>query len=38
MNYYINVAILGGVSVGNSTLLNTLFIEQYSDMSYKRTR
>jgi small GTP-binding protein len=34
---YINIAILGGVSVGKSTLLNTLFAEQYSDTKYKRT-
>jgi len=32
-----NIAILGRVFVGKSTLFNSLFIEQYSDMSYKRT-
>ena len=37
MEYYINIAILGGVSVGKSTLLNALCGEQHSDMKYKRT-
>ena len=33
----INVAIIGSVSVGKSTLLNTIFAETYSDCKYKRT-
>lgn len=33
----INVAIIGAVSAGKSTLLNALFVEQYSDMKIKRT-
>lgn len=34
---YINVAILGPVSAGKSTLMNSLFVSQYSDMKIKRT-
>src|SRR5271154_2396622 len=34
---YINVCILGPTSVGKSTLLNALFVKQYSDMKIKRT-
>lgn len=33
----INIAILGPVSAGKSTLLNALFVEKYSDMKMKRT-
>jgi GTPase Era involved in 16S rRNA processing len=33
----INVAIIGSISVGKSTLLNTIFAETYSDCKYKRT-
>lgn len=33
----INVAILGAVSAGKSTLLNTIFAETYSDCKIKRT-
>mgnify|MGYP003705798921 CR=1 FL=1 len=33
----INVAIVGSVSVGKSTLLNTIFAETYSDCKHKRT-
>ncbi len=33
----INIAILGAVSAGKSTLLNCLFVNQYSDMHIKRT-
>jgi len=33
----INVALLGPVSAGKSTLLNSLFAEQYSDMKLQRT-
>ena len=33
----INVAIIGSVSVGKSTLLNTIFAETYSDCKHKRT-
>lgn len=33
----INIAIIGAVSVGKSTLLNSLFVSQYSDMKIKRT-
>lgn len=36
-NYYINICILGGVSVGKSTLINTLFCDQLSDTKIKRT-
>lgn len=36
-NYNINVAILGPVSAGKSTLMNSLFVSQYSDMKIKRT-
>ena len=35
--YDINIAILGTVSAGKTTLLNGLFSEQYSDMKIKRT-
>src|SRR5690606_9395658 len=40
MNKYcptINIAIVGAVSAGKSTLNNALFVEQYSDASIKRT-
>ena len=33
----INVALLGCVSVGKSTLMNSLFVETYSSMKMKRT-
>ena len=33
----INVAIIGSISVGKSTLLNTIFAETYSDCKHKRT-
>ncbi|AYV79116.1 MAG: dynamin family GTPase [Faunusvirus sp.] len=33
----ISIAIMGAVSVGKSTLLNGLFVEQYSDMKMQRT-
>jgi predicted GTPase len=33
----INIAIVGPVSAGKSTLMNTLFTNQYSDMKIKRT-
>ena len=33
----INVAIIGPVSAGKSTLMNTLFVSQFSDMKIKRT-
>ena len=33
----INVAIVGSVSVGKSTLLNTIFAEAFSDCKLKRT-
>jgi len=36
-NFYVNVAIVGLVSVGKSTFLNALFGETYSDMKMKRT-
>lgn len=35
--HYINAAILGPVSAGKSTLMNSLFVAQYSDMKIKRT-
>lgn len=35
--YNINIAILGPVSVGKSTLINSLFVDTYSDMKIKRT-
>ncbi|VVU95078.1 Dynamin family [seawater metagenome] len=35
--YQINIAICGAVSAGKSTLLNSLFVSQYSDMKIKRT-
>ena len=35
--YYINIAILGPVSAGKSTLMNSIFVAQYSDMKIKRT-
>jgi predicted GTPase len=34
---YINICIFGPTSVGKSTLLNALFVKQYSDMKIKRT-
>ena len=33
----INLAIVGSISVGKSTLLNTIFAETYSDCKHKRT-
>lgn len=33
----INVAILGAVSAGKSTLMNTIFVRQFSSMKIKRT-
>lgn len=33
----INIAIVGAVSAGKSTLTNALFVDQYSDMAIKRT-
>lgn len=33
----INIAIVGAVSVGKSTLTNLLFVDHYSDMKIKRT-
>jgi predicted GTPase len=33
----INIAAIGPVSAGKSTLINSLFVEQYSDMKIKRT-
>ena len=33
----INIAIIGQVSVGKSTFINSLFTNQYSDMKIKRT-
>jgi predicted GTPase len=37
MSNMINIALFGAVSTGKSTLANTLFVEQYSDMNIKRT-
>ena len=40
MNYLrqqINIVNVGAVSAGKSTLINALFVEQYSDMAIKRT-
>lgn len=37
MRNTINIAIIGAVSAGKSTLLNTIFVNQYSDMKIKRT-
>lgn len=34
--FYINIAIVGAVSVGKSTLLNTLFVDQYTDTKMRR--
>lgn len=34
---YINIALIGSVSTGKSTLLNALFLEQFSSMKIKRT-
>lgn len=34
---YVDVAIVGCVSTGKSTLMNAIFAEQYSDMKVKRT-
>ncbi|AYV83402.1 MAG: dynamin family GTPase [Hyperionvirus sp.] len=34
--FTINIAIVGAVSVGKSTLLNALFVEHYSEMRIKR--
>lgn len=36
--YHINIAIIGSVSVGKSTLLNTLFVNQYSDTKITTTK
>jgi predicted GTPase len=36
-NPTINIAIIGAVSTGKSTLMNALFVEQYSDTNIKRT-
>lgn len=36
-HYNINVAILGPVSAGKSTFMNSLFVKQFSDMKIKRT-
>lgn len=33
----INIAVIGPISVGKSTFVNTLFVKQYSDMKIKRT-
>jgi predicted GTPase len=33
----LNIAIIGAVSAGKSTLLNALFADTYSDMKIKRT-
>ena len=33
----ISIAILGTVSAGKSTLLNNIFVSQYSNMKIKRT-
>lgn len=33
----INIALLGPVSAGKSTFMNTLFVEQFSDMKIKKT-
>ena len=35
--FHINIGICGAVSAGKSTLLNSLFVEQYSEMKIKRT-
>lgn len=35
--YKINVSIIGAVSAGKSTLLNSLFVSEYSEMKIKRT-
>lgn len=35
--FCINIPILGPVSVGKSTLVNSLFVDTYSDMKIKRT-
>lgn len=37
IRYEINIAIIGVVSAGKSTLTNALFVEQFSDMHIKRT-
>lgn len=37
MDSRINIAILGAVSAGKSTFLNSLFVKTYSDMKIKRT-
>lgn len=36
-NMNINIGIIGAVSAGKSTLLNTIFVGQYTDMKMKRT-
>ena len=33
----VNIALIGAVSAGKSTLLNALFLEKLSDMKIKRT-
>jgi GTPase Era involved in 16S rRNA processing len=37
MSYIIRIAVVGPVSTGKSTLINSIFINQYSDMKIKRT-
>lgn len=37
MDMEINIAIIGAVSAGKSTLLNALFVNQFSNMKIKRT-
>ena len=37
MSNQIRIAIVGPVSAGKSTVLNSLFVEQYSDMKIRRT-
>jgi len=37
MSYTIRIAVVGPVSTGKSTLINSIFINQYSDMKIKRT-
>ena len=36
-DYTVNIALIGAVSAGKSTLTNLLFVEQFSDMNNKRT-
>lgn len=37
MPFNINIAILGPVSAGKSTFMNSMFVKQFSDMKIKRT-